>query len=622
MIYSQEPSLTENWTVADDLIFEVAINGSSPSQAQEKILGNISSQVSNDLNLSAVYAENLSKCVIEIPRVLDGLAGRYVPPKVANDPIRNPDALPTGNNFYSFDSRLIPGEEAWIVGRSQAEDLIAQYQHEHNGSYPQKTAFVLWAVETMRHQGVVESEIFQLLGVKPLWDSKGRISDVELIPCEELGRPRIDVLITASGLYRDTFPDKMYLLDRAVRLAAKANETAPNYVKESSEDILDQLLASGYNQSEAESLSSARIFSEALGTYGTGLPNAVSASDTWENDTRLADLYISRVSNVYSADRWGDPEKDLFSQNLADVEVAVHSDSSNLYGAIDNDDFFQYLGGLSLAIRSISGEDPDLYVTNLREPGGAKMESLDSYFRRELAARYFNPKWIAGMQEHGYAGAREMDKFVENLWGWEATVPDLVTESMWNEVHDVYIQDKYHMGLKKFFDQNNPYAYQALSGRLLETARKERWHPTEEVKKEMTEQYEQSVEDYGVTCCHHTCGNLALQEYMQGVLPLPEPEKSSRTSSSSSKSSSHKHSSASEKTASSNQTQPAGIGTTTTKQPVETEPEQSDGEVKGFVMEAAELQSSSPSISGAPLMGIALVLLALLVIAAGFKRKS
>lgn len=629
-IYSQEPSFAENWTVADDLIYEVAINGSSPAEAQQRILGNVSARVSEDLNLSAVYAENLSRCEIEVPRVLAGLAGRYVPPKVGNDPIRNPDALPTGNNFYSFDSRLIPGEEAWSVGKAQAEDLVARYQQEHDGSYPRKTAFVLWAVETMRHQGVVESEILQLLGVKPVWDSKGRISDVEMIPSEELGRPRIDVLITASGLYRDTFPDKIALLDKAVRLAAKANDTAPNYVKENSEDILDKLLAGGYNQSEAENLSSARIFSEALGTYGTGLPDAVTASDTWENDTKLADLYISRVGNVYGASYWGASEKDLFSQNLEEVEVGVHSDSSNLYGAIDNDDFFQYLGGLSLAVRSVSGEDPDLYVTNLREPGDPRMESLKGYFKRELAARYFNPRWIAGMQEHGYAGAREMDKFVENLWGWEATVPDLVTESTWNEVYDVYVADKYDLGLKEFFDQNNPYAYQALSGRMLETARKERWHPLEEIKEELIEQYEQSVEDYGVTCCHHTCGNLLLQEYMQGVLPSPEPEKSSHISSSSrksssSKSSSSRHSSTSEKPdsdkpASYNQTQPAGVGSTTAQQPMEIVSDQ--GEVEGFVMEAAEMENSNPSITGAPLLGIALVLIVMLVIAAGFRRKS
>ena len=195
----------------------------------------------------------------------------------------------------------------------------------------------------------------------------------------------------------------------------------------------------------------------------------------------------------------------------------------------------------------------------------------------------------------------------------------MVTESTWNEVHDVYVEDKYDLGLKEFFDQSNPYAYQALSGRMLEAARKERWHPTEAVKKELVEQYEQSVKDYGVTCCHHTCGNLLLQEYMQGVLPSPEPVRSSSSSSRSSGSSSHEYSYASEKPASYNQTKPSGVGSAAEQVPVETESDQ--GEVKGFVMEAAEMESSTPSISGAPLLGIALVLIVLLAIAAGFRRK-
>ncbi len=625
-IYSgqPEPSAPENLTILDDLLFEVAINGSSPSNAQLKLLGNVSSEVSEDLNLSKTYAENLHRCEIEIPRVLDGLAGRYVPPRVGNDPIRNPDALPTGNNFYSFDPRLIPGEEAWNFGKQVADDLLNRSRKEHNGTYPRKVASVLWAVETIRHQGIMESQIFYLLGVQPVWDSKGRVEDVQLIPSKDLGRPRIDVVITSSGLYRDTFPDKIMLLDKAVRLAAQANDTGqPNYVKENSEAIYSWLVANGRNDSEARNLSQARIFSEAPGAYGTGLPNAIAASDTWENESKLADLFINRTGFVYSTDGWGLPEKETLRQNLAKVSAAVHSDSSNLIGIIDNDDFFQYLGGLGLAVRSVSGKNPDLYVTNLQDPKDLRTETLGSYMRRELSARYFNPKWIQGMQGHGYAGAREMDKFAENLWGWEATVPDLVTESMWNEVYDVYVRDKYDLGLKEFFDQNNPYAIQAMSKRMLETARKDRWHPNEEMKSELAKQYEQSVDEYGVTCCHHTCGNLLLQEYMQGVLPAPKSDKSSSSDSSESGASTHtsssKHHHISDISGSSNQTRSGGVGTTTSNKPMESEP--AGAKVEGFVMEAAKEERSMPSISGAPLMGIVLVLFMLALFWYGFRRK-
>ena len=177
--------------------------------------------------------------------------------------------------------------------------------------------------------------------------------------------------------------------------------------------------------------------------------------------------------------------------NLAEVEAAAQHTNSNLYGFIDNDDVYQYLGGISLAVRTVAGKAPDLYVTDAVDPEKSDVSSLHDYFSRELRSRYYNPQWIQGMMEQGYSGAREMDKFAEYLWGSEATVPDLVSESTWNEVKEIYVDDKYQMGLKEFFNENNPWASQALTGRLLETARKDRWHPSEEVKTELAEQYEQ-----------------------------------------------------------------------------------------------------------------------------------
>jgi cobaltochelatase CobN len=328
----------ENCTVREMLLREVIFNGSSSEDAQEKILGagNVSSNVTADLNTAMVYAENLTRCAIEIPRILDGLAGRYVPPRTGNDPIRNPDALPTGNNFHSFDPRLIPTKEAWNVGMVVADSLLSQYREEHNGSYPNKTACILWSIETMRHQGVMESQILYLLGTRPVWDSRNRVKDVELIPSSELGRPRIDVLISTSGLYRDTFPDKVKLLDKAVRLAAQAeDDTYRNYVKENSDAIYEWLIANGYEAEEARSLSMARVFAMSPGNYGVGLDNTIAASNTWEDETKLANYYISRMGHIYGEDGWGVPNIDLFKQNLAEVEVAAHSDSSNLFGMLD-----------------------------------------------------------------------------------------------------------------------------------------------------------------------------------------------------------------------------------------------------------------------------------------------
>jgi cobaltochelatase CobN len=512
--------LEGNKTMLDELLEEVIINNTPVEEAQYKLLGTLSENITTDLELALTYSAAIAGCDIEIPRILAGLEGRYIPPKMGNDPIRSPEAIPTGNNFYSFDSRIVPTKEAWEIGKELADQLIAE-QLEKKGAYPNKVAFVLWSVETMRHQGITESEILYLLGAKPVWDGRDRVVDIELINSEELGRPRIDVLVTTSGLYRDTFPDKVRLIDKAVTLVSNATEEEfRNYARENSFSIYSSLLNEGYNESVASNLSKARIFSESPGAYGTNLDDAVAASSTWENETKLANLYIKRLSHVYGEDTWGIQHAGVFEENLKGVDVALHSQSSNLNGVMDNDDYFQYLGGLALAVRNTKGETPDLYISNQRNPGEEQIEELNSYLTREQRARYFSPKWITGMKEEGYAGAREMAKFVEYQWGWDVMVPELITERMWNETYEVYVKDKYDLGLEEFFKEN-PYAYQSITARMLEVSRKGYWHPSEEVLEELAKDYAESVAEHGVTCCHHTCGNPLLREYIAGLLSAP-----------------------------------------------------------------------------------------------------
>jgi cobaltochelatase CobN len=306
------------------------------------------------------------------------------------------------------------------------------------------------------------------------------------------------------------------------------------------------------------------------------------------------------------------------------VDAAVHSDSSNLYGLMDNDDMFQYFGAMALAVRSLSGETPEMYITDLQSTDEVEMKPLKGAYRLELRARYFNPKWIEGMMEYDYAGGREMDHFVEYLWGWDVTMPEMVSEDDWNRVYDVYVTDKYDLGLKEFFDEKNPYARQSMTARMLEAARKDYWHPTEEMKQELVEQYEESVEEYGVTCCHHTCGNPLLKDYMEGVLTGTEPEKATSDSpKKGGESSRHPYPQDRPASGTSNQTRSSSVGTAISEKPelVEETTESVEGEVSGFVMENVMEESSMPSISGAPLVGIILVLFILLAIGAGFRRR-
>jgi cobaltochelatase CobN len=631
----------ENCSLA--LLSEVLLNKTSIGEACMRVLPmNVSENetvllpsenLTLQLEKAIVYAEGLASCTEEMPRFVNASESMYTPPSPADDPIRDPEVLPTGRNFHSISPRNVPTPAAWEVGSALAEDLIEEYRSENNGTYPRKLAIVLWAWATTDH-GVVESEILKLVGAEPVWDSYGGVTDVRLIPLSELGRPRIDVVVVPSGLHRDLFPEKLKLIDRAIRLAANDSATDyPNYVRVNAEIIRSNLLASGnYTEEDADYLSASRIFLEAAGTYGPNLDSPVSASDTWVEDSKLGNLFIDRMSYIYGDDVWGSKtasgksyeavQTDLYRRNLAEVEAAVHHTNSNLYGFADNDDVYQYMGGIAMAVRTVTGETPSLYVTDARDKSErGKVEPLKSFFSRELRSRYFNPKWIEGMEGQGYSGAREMDKFAEYLWGWDVTVPDIVTETMWNEVYDVYVNDKYDMGLKEFFDENNPYAYQVMTARMLEASRKDYWHPTEEMKQVLAEEFEESETEYGVTCCHHTCGNILLRDYMEGILTGTEPTEASSSSSPSKGGGPSRHPYPQDRPASSNanQTKTSGVGVTSTEKPAESE--SVEGEVSGFVMENVLEKSSMPSISGAPLVGIILVLFILLAIGAGFRRR-
>jgi len=611
---------------ASELLNATLLDGKNVSAAQLEVLNltDADDDISVYLNRGLEYSDHLSQTAREIDQTLRALDAKYIEPGPGNDPIRNPEALPTGRNFYSFDQRKFPDEETTIMGGILADQLVEDYRNNNNGTYPEKVSYTLWAMETMRHHGLMEAQIHSLLGVEPI-RSNGVITGFNVTPLEEMTHPRIDVIIQSSGLYRDTFPYQLGLIDEAIRTVAELNETnETNYVRWNSLKMEDALIATGYNNSTAHYVSRARIFSEALGAYGNGMPEAIAASDTWDNESKLADLFISRTSHIYGKEVWGDNYEDVFTMNLLDIDAAIHSDSTNLFGIIDGDDYYGYLGGIELAVRSLTGEDPAMYIASLESVDHPQIITLNEAFRTELRSRYYNPRWITGMMECDYAGARQFMKFTEYMWGWDVTSPDMVTDSDWDEIYDIYVKDKYDLGLDEFLKTENPYQYQSITARMIEAARKDYWDASDDVLESLVEEYTESVAEYDVTCCHHTCGNPLLKDYMEGIMTGTEPEKASSSSPSKSDGSS-KHPYPQDKPASetANQTRSASVGTTISEkpEPVEETTESTSSEVSGFVMENALDKSSMPSISGAPLMGIILVLFILLAIGAGFRRR-
>ena len=456
---------------------------------------------------------------LEIDNLLRGLRGRYIEPGEGNDPLRNPAALPTGRNLYGFNAARLPSPAAWKLGRDAAEQILASHAANH-GRPPEKVAVLLWAVESLRNEGVNECTILALLGIRPRWTPTGKVAGLEVIPRGELGRPRIDVLVNASGLYRDLFPDKLRLLDEAVQLAIRQSDV-DNLVAAGSGKLRQRLLASGMAEEEAEELSRLRVFSEEPGSYGNGVSEMAGASGLWRDEAEVVDVFEKRSGFAYGGGHWGRPSRELLGHSLATVEATVHSRSSSVYGVLDNDDMFQYLGGLAMAVRQRSGQAPQTLVADQRAGGEVRVEDLAATLGREMRSRYLNPRWIAGMKGEDYAGAREMSNFVEYLWGWQVTTPDKVDGDRWRQVYEVYVEDRHGMELAEFFDRANPWAYQSLTARMLEAVRKGYWQADEAVQRRLAVEYAVNVVEKGVACCDHTCNNPLLNQMVVSIISLP-----------------------------------------------------------------------------------------------------
>ena len=463
--------------------------------------------------------KNLGFCHLEMDRLIAGLQGKYVPAGEGNDPLRNPEAIPTGKNFYGFDPAKVPSKDAFALGKKQAEEMIEKYLKE-KGEYPDKIGLIFFSIELHRNEGTQVGTALYLLGMKPVWDKNSKVTGVEPIPGKVLGRPRIDVHMQSSGLFRDSFPNVILLLDEAVRQASRLKDVE-NFIARHSQKIKAYLLKKGYNEEDAENLSKIRVFSARPGSYGTPVDDLTGSSGLWESDEEIADVFINFVSFGYGKGVWGKPLKSVYKKNLEDIKITMHTQSSNAFGVMDNDDYFSFLGGLSLAVKRIRGEYPDVLISDQRDPDAAHIENIERTIGEELRARYLNPKWIEGMKKENYEGARQMSRFVEFMWGWQVTTPFAVDETKWEQVYEVYVQDKYNLDMKEFFNENNPWAMQSISARMLEAIRKDYWDAPEEIKKDLAVEYAISVIEKGIACCDHTCNNPALNQMVVNIISLP-----------------------------------------------------------------------------------------------------
>ncbi|MFE1743692.1 cobaltochelatase subunit CobN [Coleofasciculus sp. H7-2] len=440
---------------------------------------------------------SLQQTTQEIANLLRGLDGRFVPSGASGAPTRGrPDVLPTGRNFYSVDIRAIPTETAWLVGRKAAEALIERYTQE-NGEYPKTLGLSVWGTSTMRTGGDDLAEALALLGVQPVWDSPSRrVVDFEILPISVLNRPRVDVTLRISGFFRDAFPNLIDLFDQAVTAVAALDEPPeqnPLAAQVKQETELWQ--ASGLNQEQAEMRSRYRIFGSKPGAYGAGLQGLIEAQN-WTDDQDLARAYINWSSYAYTStvDPPNPPLKreahedisspplskgglggisapEAFEQRLRQMQIVLHNQDNREHDLLDSDDYYQFQGGLTAAVRALSGKNPQTYFGDNSLPENPKVRQLREEIARVYRSRVVNPKWIAGVMRHGYKGAFEMAATVDYLFAYDATA-NCVEDFMYQGVAEAYLFDQ---SVQDFIQQKNPWALRDMAERLLEANQRGLW---------------------------------------------------------------------------------------------------------------------------------------------------
>ncbi|WP_330241161.1 cobaltochelatase subunit CobN [Streptomyces sp. NBC_00525] len=400
----------------------------------------------------------------ELDHCVRALNGSFVPAGPSGSPLRGlVNVLPTGRNFYSVDPKAVPSRLAWETGQALADSLLTRFRAD-NGDWPVSVGLSLWGTSAMRTAGDDVAEALALLGVRPVWDDASRrVTGLEAIPAEELGRPRIDVTLRISGFFRDAFPHTIGLLDDAVRLAASLDEPAElNHVRAHAQA---DLAAHG-----DERRATTRIFGSRPGTYGAGLLQLIDSRD-WRTDADLAEVYTTWGGYAYGRDLDGCPAREEMETAYKRIAVAAKNTDTREHDIADSDDYFQYHGGMVAAVRALRGTAPEAYIGDSTRPETVRTRTLTEETSRVFRARVVNPKWIEAMRRHGYKGAFELAATVDYLFGYDATT-GVVADWMYDKLTETYVLDPDN---RAFLEQANPWALHGIAERLLEAESRGMW---------------------------------------------------------------------------------------------------------------------------------------------------
>lgn len=412
----------------------------------------------------------------EVAGLLHGLAGGYILPSPGNDVMRNDLIVPTGRNIHALDPYRVPSSVANDAARKIVNQMLEQLTAV-DGQLPETVAMVLWGTDNLKSDGEGIAQCFELLGVRTVEDELGNVADVTLIPLAELGRPRIDVVMTISGIFRDLFHHQTGLLDKAVRLAAEADEPLEmNFVRKHT-----QAHAAELNVSISEA--AARVFSNAPGSYGANVNHLVESS-TWEDDSQLSDVFMTRKSYAYTPSGQWTASRQVMERSLATVDAAFQNIDSFEMGISDVDHYYEYLGGVTKSVEKLKGKRPSVMVADAIALDD-RLSSLEQMVRLETRAKLLNPKWHDSMLDHGYEGVREIEYRVNNTYGWSATA-DAVEGWVYDDIADTFMLDE---AMRARMAKANPHATAGIARRLLEAESRGFWEASDELIDQLREIY-------------------------------------------------------------------------------------------------------------------------------------
>ena len=420
----------------------------------------------------------------EINGILTGLDGRFVMPGPSGAPTRGrPDVLPTGKNFFSVDTRVLPTPAAWQLGWKSAQMFVERYAQD-NGHWPTSLAISAWGTSNMRTGGDDIAQALALIGARPTWDpASRRVTGFEVLPLDILNRSRVDVTLRISGFFRDAFGNLIDLFDSAVRAVAALDEgSRDNPLAHEVSRETERLVEQGTDGDDARIQAASRVFGSQPGAYGAGL-QALIDEHGWESDADLARAYVAWGGYVYGNGQEGAPAHRHFETRLARIDAVIQNQDNREHDLLDSDDYYQFEGGMTAAVRVLSGQQPRVYHNDHSLPTRPRIRSLQEEVARVVRARVVNPKWINGVMRHGYKGAFEMAATVDYLFAFAATAR-CIEDHHFDAVFDAYLMDDV---VQQFIERHNPAALAEMAARLKEAQDRELWRPRSNLSYRMLE---------------------------------------------------------------------------------------------------------------------------------------